>query len=274
MQRVTHLGAEGVASSQSGRLPAGRDNRGQKGIEDRRAVVPRRQQLVAAFTGVSGPAHPHRILRVTHRQLGIGEGHVVHLRRHAQVREHLRRAWALNRDDTEVAMTVPDLDPGRGNGRERRDHCSRVRGVRNHEHLVVGHPVDDQVVDDPAGVVGAQRVLGLARRDLVQIVGEGAVDELRSSRSGDGRLAEVTDVEYPDRLTHGSVLGDGARIGHRHVPSAECRETRAQRAVRFLDRPGQQFTFAHGVTLSRPRRARERGELGSTIGKHVGYEWE
>ena len=52
VQRISHLGAQRVASTEPARHPAGRDERVPRSL----SRVPAREQLVAALPGVAGPA--------------------------------------------------------------------------------------------------------------------------------------------------------------------------------------------------------------------------
>ena len=56
---------------------------------------------------------------------------------------------------------------------------SRVRRVRHEQQVVRAHEVGDEVVDDPAVVRAAERVLGVAGRDPAQVRREAPVDERR-----------------------------------------------------------------------------------------------
>ena len=73
-----------------------------------------------------------------------------------------------------------------------------------------------------------------------QVVGQSGVDVLRRARAPHRGLAEVTDVEEADGVAGRGVLGDRARVGHRHRPAAEFSETGAEFAVAVLQRAMQQ----------------------------------
>ena len=110
------------------------------------------------LTGVAGAADDHRVpveVRLLHR-------HVVVLRRQSHAREDFRAVRTLDGDDAVRQVAIVDRDPS---GRERaqcREDGSSVGGVRDDQHLVVGPPVDDEVVDDTSGLVEQHRVLGVS----------------------------------------------------------------------------------------------------------------
>src|SRR5690606_5273335 len=92
--------------------------------------------------------------------------------------EHLGGTRALHGDHAVVAVLICDRDVGRRDGGEGGHHGGRVRGIRDQQHLVLGHQVCDEVVDHATGVIAAQRVLGLADGDPAEVGGEAPVDEL------------------------------------------------------------------------------------------------
>ena len=122
---------------------------------------------------------------------------------------------------------------------QRRDYRGGVGGVGHQEDLVGPNVVRDQVIDDSARFIAAQRILRLARLDAVQVVGERGVDEIRGARSANQRLAQVADVEQADGVAGRGVLADGAGIRHRHQPAAELSEACAEFAVAVLERSMQ-----------------------------------
>ena len=131
-------------------------------------------------------------------------------------------------------MLVADAQP-RGRGfLQGGDHGCGVGGVGHQKDFVGADVVSDQVIDDAARFVAAQRVLRFSRLDAVQVVGQRGVDELRGAGPADQRLAQVTDIEQANSGAGCGVLGDGAGIRHRHQPAAELGEARAQRAVTVI----------------------------------------
>ena len=147
VQRVAHLGAQGVARAQ----PAGRMSYS----APRPAPRPRRaggsgrhHQFVAALTGVAGPADGQRgaaPARRSRRPCSRG-------RPAGRARPGSRpRAGPGRRSPRgRRARCATSMPVGRRRS-QRRDDVGGVRGVRDEEHLVVAEPVGDQVVDHTAG---------------------------------------------------------------------------------------------------------------------------
>jgi hypothetical protein len=125
-------------------------------------------------------------------------------------------------------MIVDHLDAGRRSGGEPADYLSRVRRIRNQERLVRRGQVGDEIVDHTAGVVTAQRVLGLARCDPAEVVGQAVVHELRRSGSAHPRLAEVGYIEQSDGLPYSGMLAQHTAatrgVFNGHLPAAEVGE--------------------------------------------------
>ena len=166
MERVAHLGAQGVAGAEAAGgdavLLAGRHQR----VPQLAGRVVDDDQLVAALTGVAGAAHHDPDTRVV--QLGLDEGHVVVAGRQADLRQHLVGAGALDGEDGVVLVVADDLDALGRRVLETAYDLGGVGGVGDQQHVLVVVPVGDEVVDDAAGLVEAQRVLRLARVDLAR----------------------------------------------------------------------------------------------------------
>ena len=243
VQRIAHLGAQGVAGAEPARARPGRH----QPVPHLAGVVPRHEQLVAVLAGVPGAADP--------RAVPVDERHVVQL---SGVPEHSGDEppgpRPLHREHREIAVPVDHRDPGRRRRPQQVRDLRGVGGVGHGQHVVRPVQVDDHVVDHPAARVAAQRVLGLAGADLVQVGGEAAVHERRRARPGDRELAEVADVEHPDVGAHRRVLGDRAvGVGDGHRPAAERPERGAEGGVAVVQRAGQEV--AHGRSSSpMPRR--------------------
>ena len=117
------------------------------------------------------------------------------------------------------------------------------------------HPVDDQVVDDPAALVRQQRVLRLAVADAVEVVREQRLEELRARGPLDVQLSHVRDVERAGVGADGEVLGDDALVLDRHLPAGERHHPRAGRDVALVQRRPAQGR-AHAATIPRPSAGR------------------
>ncbi len=150
-------------------------------------------------------------------------------------------------------MQVVNGHSGRGRGVEPADDLLGVGRVGDEEDLRVGVQVGDEVVDDAAGlIVATQRVLGLAGTDPRKIVGEGRVHEDRGTGAVDAGLAEVADIEDPDRRPDRRVLLEHPPAGilDGHLPAAEVGQLGAQRNVPVVQRRPQQLTHTGRLTPS------------------------
>ena len=98
-----------------------------------------------------------------------------------------------------------------------------VRRVGHHvEALVVDPPHDDVVEHRRVGLVEQVGVLGPARADLAEVVGQRPLQPVDGVGALDPHGAEVADVEDDGVVPAGPVLGERAgRVGQRHVPAAE-----------------------------------------------------
>ena len=126
-----------------------------------------------------------------------------------------------------------------------------VRRVDDEQVPVLVEPVDDQVVDDPAGLVGQQRVLRLAGREPVDVVRERRLQQVARRRPFDLDLAHVRDVEDAGVGAHGAVLGDHALVLDGHLPAGERHHARAERDVAVEERRAAQ-RLHRGAMLDRP----------------------
>ncbi len=176
------------------------------------------------FAGVAGAADPDRPTAVGR----VGVGHVVDLGGQLEPVQRLRRPRALDGQHAVVAVVVDHLDSGRRGGREPAHDLGRVGRIRNEEHLVRADEVGDEIVDHAAGVVTTQRVLGVARSDSAEVVGEALVHEVGRPGPAHPRLAEMGNVEEADGLANGGVLAQhtapAGGVFDGHFPAAEVGE--------------------------------------------------
>ena len=111
-----------------------------------------------------------------------------------------------------------------------------VRRVRDDQVAVLVESIDDQVVDDPAGLVREQRVLRVTATELVDVVGEHRLQQVARGRPLDLELAHVRDVEDAGIRAHRLVLLDHALVLDRHLPSGKRDHARAERNVTVVKR--------------------------------------
>jgi hypothetical protein len=162
--------------------------------------------------------------------------------------EPLERPRALHRDQPVLVGGVAHLAAVRLTVLEPRVHGLAVRRVDDEIELSVGEPVRDEVVDDAAGRVREQRVLGASVHEPVDVVREHRLQKGLGARPVHVDLAHVRDVEgagvRPDRL----VLGDDSLVLDGHLVARERHHARTQRNVALEERRPLQRRL-HGTRL-------------------------
>ena len=111
-----------------------------------------------------------------------------------------------------------------------------IRRVDDQQVAAGLQPIRDQVVDDPAVLVGQERVLGASRLDLVEVVGEQALEQLVRPGPFDLELAHVRHVENAGVRPDGAVLGDHAFVLDGHLPPRERNHARVQGQMPLVER--------------------------------------
>jgi hypothetical protein len=106
-----------------------------------------------------------------------------------------------------------------------------IRSVANDEHLLLLESVHDEIVENHASVVAADRVERTPDGELRDIVGDEPVDLRDGVGSFDQNFAHVGDVEEPCPRTHRFVLGLDAFVLHGHEPAGKGDQPRAQRTM-------------------------------------------
>ena len=149
--------------------------------------------------------------------------------------QHVVGGRALQRDHAVGGRVVDDRDAVRRGGQEGHVDLG-VAGVHDQQVVVGPAAVGDQVVDDPARLVGQQRVLRLAVADPVEVVGQHALQEVVGAGSADLDLSHVRHVEDAGGRPNGPVLLVDARVVDGHVPAAEVDHPGAEREVARVQR--------------------------------------
>ena len=127
-----------------------------------------------------------------------------------------------------------------------------IGGVAHHQVAAVGHPVDDQVVEDGAALVaanGVQRPPGLERSHVVR---HQAVQGCAGAVALQKQLTHVRDVEEPHPRTHSQVLVLDALVLDRHLEAGEGYEATAQRGMAFVQWGALQRLGHAAGTLNQP----------------------
>ena len=126
------------------------------------------------LTRVAGATHDERRTA----ELCGGHRHVLKIGRQSECIDELRAARPLHGDDAVVLVMIVDDDARWRSGTQRRHYRSGVRRVGDHEDLIVTPPIDDQVIDDAAGLVEQHRVLRVTSGHAVDVIGEHPIEEV------------------------------------------------------------------------------------------------
>src|SRR5919198_768716 len=130
--------------------------------------------------------------------------------------------------------------------------------------------VGDQVIDDSAPLVREQGVLSLTGLDLVEIVRERRLEQLRRAWALDLELAHVRDVEDAGVAADGPMLGNHAFVLDRHLPARERHHPRAEGDVASVERRPLERLGHAGPMLTSAKRVplrlglKLRGSTGAT----------
>jgi hypothetical protein len=96
-----------------------------------------------------------------------------------------------------------------------------VGGVGHREIAVRAEVVGEEVVENAAVLAAQHRVLGAARGDLRDVVGQDPLQERLGLGPARLNLAHVADVEHPDGGPDGHMLGLDALVLDGHLPAGE-----------------------------------------------------
>ena len=96
-----------------------------------------------------------------------------------------------------------------------------VRGVDDHQEMVVGHLVDQQVVHERALRRHQARVVDLPDLEPRRVVARDPLHGGQGIRTRDLDLTHVADVEHPSPRAHRQVLCGDAGVLDGHLPSSK-----------------------------------------------------
>ncbi len=120
-----------------------------------------------------------------------------------------------------------------------------------HIGLVLFEAIHDQVVHDPAGLVGKGAVLRLTGRQFRGIVGGDALDQVQGMFAFHDELAHMADIEDPGVCADGLVFVVDAAVADRHIVTGEfghfCAKGQMERG---------EWRALHDMELSRKCRAK------------------
>ncbi len=100
----------------------------------------------------------------------------------------------------------------------------------------------NQIVNDPAAVIEQKRVLTHADIELVDVVGQHAIEPIARTGAVHDELAHMRNVEDADIVSHYQMFLNDAGVLHRHQPAGEWNHLRAKPHVLVVKR---RLSFAH-----------------------------
>ena len=152
------------------------------------------------------------------------------------------RDWTLHSDERHLVAAIGDSDVEGCRALEQRgNHGEAVARVSHHEVLGLAGSatltggIDDEVVDDAAGLVEQQAVFCLHRRDCREFASKRKVEERTGVRAGHSDFGHVGDVKDSGGCAHGVVLGEVGAVTHGHLPTGKVGERRTQRDVNVVE---------------------------------------
>ena len=92
----------------------------------------------------------------------------------------------------------------------------RASRVHDEQILLLLDAIYNQVINDPAAVIEQKRVLTHADVELVDVVGEHAIEPIARAGTVHDELSHVGNVEDADIVSHCLMFLDDAGVLHRH----------------------------------------------------------
>ncbi len=241
VQRHARLEAQRVAAGQPARDQAGALARLGQGLPQLDGVLRLHEQLEAVLAGVPGAGDEGRDARDRAGQAGVvlqavevrvGEG--------LQDPRGLRALYGEQRVGVPVVAHL-GVEAGGTFHQRVQDHLG-VGGVGDDHVLLLGQPVDDQVVEDAAVGLADHGVAGAAGLDPADVADQCVIEEGGGPRPRDGDLPHVGEVEQPGLRAHGVVLVTLGAVAQGHVPAGEVGHRRAERTMQGIERGVAEFS--------------------------------
>ena len=262
VEREPGLEPQGVARPEPDRDDAGRRAGGHEPRPDLGSAIVVDEDLEPVLAGVAGARDDRARIRdacpddAERRQ---GFDRLLADLEVGDARQDRRRSGTLDRDEGHLAGPVVESDAGRQVGLDVREILGDVRGVHDHEVLVIGEAVDDHVIDDRSTLVREEPVARLAHGEARDVARDEPVDRRAGAGPDEEELAHVREIEQPRVLSHGTMLGDDAgRILDRHLVARELHHLSAGADVLVVQRRALQ-----GVVV--PGRVAHTGPAGRAL---------
>jgi hypothetical protein len=129
-------------------------------------------------------------------------------------------------------------------------HVPRAIGGVDHQQVMVGEAVDEEVVEKGAALVGEGGILRLPHLDATRVVGGKRLDEMERAVPPDLDLSHVRNVEQTRRAADGVMLGgDSGGVLDGHLVARERNELSLTLKVLGVERSAAEF-FSHGSRWS------------------------
>ena len=117
----------------------------------------------------------------------------------------------------------------------------------HHQHEVIGHTIDDEIVENTTVLGTHRRVLALPHRQTLRIVYAHELHQIESLGAADQELPHVRNVEDTAHLTHGPVLSrNPSRVLDRHLIAGKRHHLGPETKVHIVE-GGLAKRFVHGV---------------------------
>ncbi len=226
---ISNFETERVPGREAHRDDAGRGSGGHEGVPDGRCIPGGDVELEAVLARVSRPRHERRDSCDPARHMGVvGDRVECGV---AEPQSYGLRPGTLDGDQGGIVALVGQREVVRACvARDPGPVLVEVRRVHDHEEVLGGDPVYDQVVDDASVRVAHRAVERPARLDI-RVVREEHVEECQRLGALQPELAHVRQVEQPGVVAHGHVLGEHAGVLNGHEIAGERLDLRPERHV-------------------------------------------
>ena len=215
----------------------------QKPVPNFRRIRRREENFHAIFTGITGARD---------RQFGSIPIEILDLVSRRQFRrapekliEELNYFRPLHRQSGAARAAILKLNPVVEMLLQPGEIFLGARGVDHEKEFLIRRAINDQVIDDSTALVQQKSILAGADFELVDVVGQHAIQPTRGRRTRRRQLTHVRNIEDADVVPHRLMFLGNAGVLHRHEPAAERNNLRAQLAVLLIKRSGFRVAVAH-----------------------------
>src|SRR5215217_7743174 len=122
----------------------------------------------------------------------------------------------------------------------------RASCIYHQQVVVFVETIYNQVVDDPTSIVEQKSVMTHANIELVDVVGQHAIEPIARTSAVHDELGHVRNVEDTDIVPHCLMFLDDAGVLHRHKPATERNHLSAKPRVLIVKWCFLLYGLAHG----------------------------